>query len=84
MDDMKCVCLQRYRHVDNISFENELLVDRFLDFWRRTNHQRIGYLLGRYEVHADVPLGIKAVVAAIYEPPQVTTVQCSDCDGCFA
>jgi hypothetical protein len=62
---------QRFRHVDNISFENEQLVNRFLDFWRRAGHQRIGYLLGRYEPFPEVPLGIKAVIAAIYEPPQV-------------
>lgn len=61
---------QRYRHVDNVVFENPFVVDRFLDYWRCTGHQRIGYLYGKYEVHKDVPLGIKATVAAIYEPPQ--------------
>lgn len=61
---------QIYRHVDNISFENQYLVNRFLDFWRRSGHQRVGFLIGRYEVHPDVPLGIRAVVSAIYEPPQ--------------
>lgn len=25
----------------------------------------------RFDVHLDVPLGIKGIVAAIYEPPQV-------------
>lgn len=59
--------------MDNISFENELLVSRFLDYYRKSGNQRIGYLIGKYEQHFDVPLGIKAVVAAIYEPPQMST-----------
>ncbi|XP_022652493.1 nuclear protein localization protein 4 homolog isoform X2 [Varroa destructor] len=62
--------LQKYRHVDCVMFENRQIVDRFLDFWRRSSFQRCGILFGRYETHADVPLGIRAVVAAIYEPPQ--------------
>lgn len=61
---------QKYRHVDNISFENDLLVTRFLDSWRQNGRQRIGFLYGYYEQHTDVPLGIRAVAAAIYEPPQ--------------
>ncbi|XP_076243670.1 nuclear protein localization 4 isoform X2 [Calliopsis andreniformis] len=61
---------QTYRHVDNVMFENPSLVERFLNYWRSTGHQRVGYLYGRYEIHTDVPLGIRAVVAAIYEPPQ--------------
>ncbi|KZC07238.1 Nuclear protein localization protein 4 like protein, partial [Dufourea novaeangliae] len=61
---------QTYRHVDNVMFENPTLVERFLNYWRDTGLQRIGYLYGRYEIHTDVPLGIRAVVAAIYEPPQ--------------
>ena len=52
-------------------FENPALVERFLNYWRSTGHQRAGILLGKHEVHKDVPLGIKATVAAIYEPPQV-------------
>ncbi|XP_012147507.1 nuclear protein localization 4 isoform X1 [Megachile rotundata] len=64
---------QTYRHVDNVMFENPSLVERFLNYWRNTGHQRIGYLYGRYEIHTDVPLGIRAVVAAIYEPPQEST-----------
>ncbi|XP_041362260.1 nuclear protein localization protein 4 homolog [Gigantopelta aegis] len=64
---------QKYRHIDNIMFENPQVADRFLDFWRKTGSQRIGILYGRYEPHKDVPLGIKATVAAIYEPPQVCT-----------
>lgn len=52
-------------------FENPQIVERFLDYWRVTGHQRIGFLYGTYEIHADVPLGIRATVSAIYEPPQV-------------
>ncbi|KAI1292253.1 Nuclear protein localization protein 4 -like protein [Halotydeus destructor] len=61
---------QVYRHVDNVVFENSMIVDRFLNYWRSTGHQRIGFLFGHYEVHNDVPLGVKATVSAIYEPPQ--------------
>jgi len=61
---------QQYRHVDYIQFENPHIVDRFLQYWRETSHQRAGWLIGRYEHHPDVPLGIKAVVVAVYEPPQ--------------
>lgn len=64
---------QDYRHVDNIMFENPILVERFLNYWRKTGRQRMGFLYGRYEHHKDVPLGIRAVVSAIYEPPQVST-----------
>ncbi|XP_059611654.1 nuclear protein localization protein 4 homolog isoform X2 [Phlebotomus argentipes] len=61
---------QVYRHVDNVMFENPALVERFLNYWRFSGHQRMGFLYGTYEVNADVPLGIRARVAAIYEPPQ--------------
>lgn len=52
-------------------FENHTVADRFLDFWRRTGSQHLGYLYGRYTEHKDIPLGVRAEVAAIYEPPQV-------------
>jgi len=61
---------QPWRHVDSIVFENPNIVDRFLQFWRESGAQRGGWLYGRYEHAPDVPLGIKAVVAAIYEPKQ--------------
>lgn len=61
---------QTYRHVDNVMFENSEIVDQFLNYWRVTGHQRIGFLYGTYEVTQDVPLGIRARVVAIFEPPQ--------------
>ncbi|PAV84703.1 hypothetical protein WR25_02252 isoform F [Diploscapter pachys] len=62
---------QPFRHVDNISIENQELVNSFLDYWRRSGNQRVGILIGKYQAFTEVPLGIKATVAAIYEPPQV-------------
>lgn len=52
-------------------FENGQIVEKFLDYWRKSGNQRLGYLIGRYEPFEGAPLGIKAVVSAIYEPPQV-------------
>lgn len=62
---------QIYRHTDNVMFENAHLVERFLNYWRSSGLQRVGFLYGKYEIHTDVPLGIRARVTAIYEPPQV-------------
>lgn len=52
-------------------FENGQIVEKFLNYWRKSGHQRVGLLYGRYEPYDGVPLGIRAVVSAIYEPPQV-------------
>lgn len=62
--------LQRFRMVDHLEFANAEIMDRFIDYWRQTNTQRFGFLIGAYSTHTQVPLGIKAVVHAIYEPSQ--------------
>ena len=58
-------------------FDHPGIVDRFLDGWRYSGRQRAGLLLGQYTEYEDVPLGIRAVVSAIYEPPQVMSAYCT-------
>ncbi|KAH9945623.1 polyubiquitin-tagged protein recognition complex Npl4 component [Amylocystis lapponica] len=61
---------QPFRMVDHLEIASMAIVDRFLQAWRSTGLQRFGWLLGRYEPYDKVPMGVKAVVEAIHEPPQ--------------
>jgi len=63
---------QPYRHVDKIVFENGRIANDFINFWRHSNSQRIGFLYGTYEKtnQTEIPLGLEAKICAIYEPPQ--------------
>lgn len=61
---------QEFRMVDHVEFSNYEIVNKFIGSWRDSGKQRFGYLIGRYDRYDKVPLGIKAVVEAVYEPAQ--------------
>eukprot|EP00388_Colpodella_angusta_P008134 GDKJ01022450.1.p1 GENE.GDKJ01022450.1~~GDKJ01022450.1.p1 ORF type:complete len:495 (+),score=113.67 GDKJ01022450.1:347-1831(+) len=64
---------QRYRHVDHLEIMNVPEMNSFVSYWRDElgmHVHRAGWMYGYYSETKHYKLGIKAVVEAIYEPPQ--------------
>ncbi|XP_053992805.1 nuclear protein localization protein 4 homolog isoform X2 [Hylaeus volcanicus] len=65
---------QSYRCVDHIEFRNVQEMNQFVNYWGREHNmeeQRAGFLYGFFIDDPHYPMGIRVVVEAIYEPPQV-------------
>jgi nuclear protein localization family protein 4 len=65
---------QPYRHVDYVEFMNVKEVTSFVRHWESDlscMQQRVGFLYGYYAEDPNYPDGVRAVVEAIYEPPQI-------------
>ncbi|CCD24240.1 nuclear protein localization protein 4 NDAI_0C05810 [Naumovozyma dairenensis CBS 421] len=61
---------QSFRMVDHVEFQKSSLINEFIESWRYTGMQRFAFMYGSYEKYDSTPLGIKAIIEAIYEPPQ--------------
>ena len=67
---------QEYRHVDYAEFMNFQEITRFVNYWVKGGFgtQRIGFLYGYYAEDPNYKGGVRAIIEAIYEPPQKGTI----------
>jgi len=74
---------QAYRHVDHVELMNVRAIQNFVSYWmneKEMSIQRLGILYGYYSQYDHYDEGIKAVVEAIYEPPQFGTFDQVKCN----
>lgn len=61
---------QEYRHVDFASFMNYKEISNLIHYWMDNLNQRVAYIYGYYAEDPVYEKGVRAVVEALYEPPQ--------------
>lgn len=64
--------MQKYRHVDHLEYQGADELKQFVGYWQKHEMltQRVGFMYGYYIKDATYDDGIRAVLEAIYEPPQ--------------
>lgn len=64
---------QPYRHIDYVSFMNVDEINIFIQQWQKDYFvkQRMAYLFGYFSEDPNYSNGIRAVIEALYEPPQL-------------
>ena len=61
---------QPYRHVDYAQFNNSPEIQQLISYWLKAQKQRVATLFGYYAEDPVYERGVRAVVEALYEPPQ--------------
>lgn len=61
---------QVYRHVDYAQVNNFSEIQNLIQFWFKTSKQRVAWLYGYYAEDPVYEKGVRAIVEALYEPPQ--------------
>jgi nuclear protein localization family protein 4 len=64
--------IQPYRHCDHLEYMNTEEMKHFVGYWQKMDMltQRVGWIYGYYIMDDVYDGGIRAVMEAIYEPPQ--------------
>lgn len=64
---------QEYRHVDFVEILNTQEIGKLVQYWTQKDfsEQRMAYLYGYYAEDPNYKEGVRAIVEALYEPPQI-------------